>query len=385
MSCFFNLGRKHAMSLTLENGDFYYNYEQGSSDTTLGESGFSDLPSFLPYRVTVRQFSENNDHDKLRRWFERQLECTIYDKNIFLRMNFLDSSQKRIISDCYELNLASWLKTKSILKDNWDASSWWKTIKEDFMLIFKPIFEGLKKLHLQRQYHGNLTLTYGIKVKKCDTQVCGILTDMVEQDGRADLDRMLSTDVQMLQLIIEQVVKFPNQQYCIPAEVDELCFRQLELHTRQYALRIEWALDPVLFWNVNRRINFLEALQWLFYPHGQTPNDEIILCSQFRKWDYNHNDACLTEVYKKSIRSKAKIFDDDYSVLTFYRNCIQHGNFNKWKEANSPEELHETFMRYYNLLLPSIETMNAILALENPSGRMKVLVWSLAYQIDLVT
>ncbi|XLR29501.1 hypothetical protein S83_057401 [Arachis hypogaea] len=378
------------MSSVSEKSQFWYDYGSGMS-------GFSDLPSPLPYRVRVSQFSENQDAGELQRRYTKQVEWSIFDGNIFLRMHYLDVSRKRIISEYYESDLEGWLETKNSLKYQ-SGTDWWDNIKEDFISIFRPVFKGLKMLHLKGQFHGNLSLNDGIKVQTCNGQRRGVLTDMAVLPVQGKIDEQLSSDVNTLQNIIRKVLDFPFEGGIVMIkEVQDLCLSQLKYYSRNSHLTIKWSLDPVLFWDVNRRRRFLLAVYWAFYRQGSSssppePDKEILASSMFQSWHYNPGQATLYTVYNHELDPEK--WATDYSILKFYRNCIKHAKYPNNDEIRKnwvlcPENIHELFMEHaegLNVLNMSILTTSQIFQIQPVASRRDKIesIWrSLANQIGL--
>ncbi|MED6225199.1 hypothetical protein PIB30_091433 [Stylosanthes scabra] len=205
---------------TCEQAEFYYSCESmlSSDNTRVAKSGFSDVykPLRFLYKVTVSEFAEDYDPEELKSLYQRQVTCSTYG-DMFLRMHFLHLSKKRIVSDHYQWNLVSWLEEKKGSKKDW-GKEWWDTIKEDFIAIFKPVCQGLKKMHLMEEYHGNLSMETGIKIQVYDKHVNGVLTNMAMQDA-ADLSKRnknLVKDIKSLCTIIWNVMKFPFTKDGVP-------------------------------------------------------------------------------------------------------------------------------------------------------------------------
>ncbi|MED6117769.1 hypothetical protein PIB30_112886, partial [Stylosanthes scabra] len=154
----------------------------------MGKSGFSDIyePLPLPNKVTVHQFPKGYDPNELQSLYKRQVRCSMYG-GMFLRMHFLHLSQKRIIQDYHDMDLLTWLRERKRSKKDWGRGKWWPTIKEEFIAIFKPVFQGLKRMHLRNEYHGKLSINNGIKIQVHGKHVRGVLTHMEIQDATLDV------------------------------------------------------------------------------------------------------------------------------------------------------------------------------------------------------
>ncbi|MED6148091.1 hypothetical protein PIB30_049946 [Stylosanthes scabra] len=250
-------------------------------------------------------------------------------------------------------------------------------------------------MHLNNEYHGNLSMTEGIKIQKVydGTRVRGILTDMKNQDAHNTKarDEILDGDVKDLCMIIRKVLEFPFKEDAAPdisEEVKSLCLTQLMSYSRKDLLTIKWTLDPILFWNVNRRISFLRSIHWMFYRHGTT-DQQLVNNSVFVTWSYNRTDPNLTRVYgytQLGARTNPNKYSQNYSLILFYRNCIEHVDFAHWLKPNDPAVIHELFLKEFDVLLPSIRTIHKLLTLDftRPANmKIKCFLESVANQIEL--
>ncbi|XLS43323.1 hypothetical protein HN51_000192 [Arachis hypogaea] len=349
-----------------EQGPFFYHYEgaQDGDGNIRARSGYSDryeLP--LPHSVSVRQYSEDYDLTKLKNWYNRQVLFNYYDGNLFLRMHYLHLSKKRVVSDSFEYDLSSWLMHKKDTAPYSDANTWWAAIRREFILIFKPVFEGLKILHLREEYHGNLDSESCIKIICKNGNVTrGILTNMEEKVGSKSTLR--ERDAQHLREIIEKVITFPFIGTSESSEeVRELCLQQLGAYSCQTDLMIKWSLDPVLFWDTRRRIQFLEAVDWLY--HRNVPQPSLVKSThRYWTWDILCNDQVLVDVYFHEQQDRTvtpQKYSEKHNLIRFYRNCIHHADFGGNGQVNCPFEIHKLFLVHYDVFPPSIRTATYVL------------------------
>ncbi|XP_020973424.1 uncharacterized protein LOC107625689 [Arachis ipaensis] len=249
-------------------------------------------------------------------------------------MHYLHLSKKRVVSGSFEYDLSSWLMHKKGTATYSDANTWWAAIRKEFILIFKPVFEGLKIMHLREEYHGNLDSESCIKII-CENGnvIRGILTNMKEKGGSKSYFR--EADAQHLRKIIKKVITFPfigtSESESSNEEVRDLCLQQLEAYSWVTDLRIKWSLDPVLFWDTRRRIQFLEAIDWLY--HRNVPPPSVVRSThKYWTWDILCNDQVLVDVYFHEQQDRTvtpQKYSQKHNLIRFYRNCIHHADLKR--------------------------------------------------------
>ncbi|XP_052118725.1 uncharacterized protein LOC107495904 [Arachis duranensis] len=346
-------------------GEFCYQYlEQQTGDgypvVNIRYSGPND-PLPFEHKAVVQQFGEETDIDSIKEWYRRQVTCNSLHESC-LKMNYLHISERRAITHFYQESLSSWME-KKLKNPPATATDWWGHIRQDFEQIFKPIFATLKNMFLQNDYHGKLT-AHSIKVEypwpEQPEQLRGVLTDM-------DSPRVYDTsvvdkqkgDVEALRSIISDVI---NSFGVVTDIVDVEMFHQLDFLQEKYAhreitpLAIRWGMNPVLFWTIPKQIQFLNTVYWLIYRNGILSNPVYdCVFDSFPPWAFQDNrHPALSRVYNYGVQEHPGQYSANESIVKYYRNCIQHFDYQKAKTANSLSAIHKLFIRHYQIILPSI-------------------------------
>ncbi|XP_047959253.1 uncharacterized protein LOC125204596 isoform X5 [Salvia hispanica] len=273
-----------------------------------------------------------------RAWYDTQKSFGKYENT--LKISHFDGQNSVILTEKVDMSLHEWLAKE--LSDGFESkpaavngsSIWWKKIKPNFVSIFGSILRGLRALHKDGKYHGNLL--NGVAIKQIDKPK-GILFNMVQdprqitltrqtQDPRQILTRQ-TQDIISLDTLLRWVLMYPFLQdpaRALPKLVDEyerLCFLQLrhridnELPSGTWLAK--WDLNLAIFWDELETIRFMKSVCRMV----QDLRDfETVFSRLFTSnWKKRVKNEDMQRILNNSTYTDVGI-----QKLRFWRNCIEH-------------------------------------------------------------